>query len=145
MAGAVRSDVATADRELRRYLRTQFKNAQALGYPRMSTFARDIARGDIGLPPFEPDDPMMEAIGVFYFQWLRQIERTILSARYLGDGKLKARARMCSMSVGAFERKCDRLIERCRGFLQGRNLYPNLNRDDTPEAVREIVKQLSVA
>ncbi len=145
MAGKVRPGLAMADTELRRYLKTQFKHAAALGYPRMSTFARDIARGDIGLPPYEPEDPMMDAIGVFFFQRLRQIERYILSERYIGEGTLKTRARRLSISVGAFERKSDRLLERCRGFLEGCGLYADVTRDDKPAVIEEIKRQLSVA
>jgi hypothetical protein len=142
MAGKVRSGLAMADRELRRYLKSQFKHAASLGYPRMSTFARDIARGDIGLPPYEPPDPMMDVIGVFFFQRLRQIERQILSNRYLGEGTLKERARRLGISVGAYERKSDRLIERCRGYLEGCGMYVDVTRDDEPAVVAEIKRQL---
>jgi hypothetical protein len=142
MAGKVRSGLAMADRELRRYLKSQFKHAAALGYPRMSTFARDIARGDIGLPPYEPPDPMMDVIGVFFFQRLRQIERLTLSNRYLGDGTIKERARRLSMSVGSYMRKSDRLVERCRGYLEGCGMYVDVTRDDEPEVMAEIKRQL---
>ena len=59
----------------------------------------------------------MECIGRFYYGLL-EIERRILSERYLQTGTEKERARRLSMSVGSMRRKIDRLLERCVGYLQ---------------------------
>ena len=45
MARQVRAEIHQADRELRRFILYQFCEAKKLGYPTMSAFAREIARG----------------------------------------------------------------------------------------------------
>lgn len=119
MSRPVRSDVILADMELRRFIRYQHHEAQRLGYPIMSTFARDIARGTIGCAPPTEADPVMDAVGDFFHQ-LREVDRRIVAEKYLDSGTLYERARRASMSRGALERLLDRILERCAGFLQGR-------------------------
>ncbi len=47
MARQVRAEIHQADRELRRFVLYQFAEAKKLGYPTMSAFAREIARGGL--------------------------------------------------------------------------------------------------
>jgi hypothetical protein len=115
----VRADVYLADCELRRFIRYQHQEAARLGYPIMSTFARDIARGTIGCAPPTEADPMMDAVGEFYHQ-LREIDRRIVVEKYMNTGTLYERARRASMSRGKLQAVLDRLLERCAGFLQAR-------------------------
>ena len=117
MARQVRAEIHQADRELRRFINYQLNECRRLGYPIMATFAREIARGTVGLPPPTEEDPVMECIGRFFYGLL-EIERRILSERYLQTGTEKQRARRLSMSVGSMKLKTDRLLERCVGYLQ---------------------------
>ena len=117
MARQVRAEIHQADRELRRFILYQFGEAKKLGYPTMSAFAREIARGTVSCPPPTEEDPLMEAVGEFYFQRLIEHERRILSERYLRNGSEKQRAQRLSMSVRAMSMKTDRMLERLREYL----------------------------
>lgn len=120
MARQVRAEIHQADRELRRFVLYQLNEFRRLGYPVMCTFARDMARGTLGLPPPTSEDPIMEAVGEFYHQHIREIDRRLLSERYLQMGTEKERARRLSQSVGAYQKTTDRILERCNGFLKAR-------------------------
>ena len=119
MARQVRAEIHQADRELRRFINYQLNECRRLGYPIMATFAREIARGTVGLPPPTEEDPIMEAVGSFYYS-LREIDRRLLSERYLAMGTDKERAKRMSQSLGRYYRGLDRLLCECAGFLKGR-------------------------
>ena len=120
MARQVRAEIHQADRELRRFINYQLNECRRLGYPVMATFAREIARGTVGLPPPTEEDPIMEAVGEFFYQHIREIDRRILSERYLYMGTEKERAKRASMSLGKYQKTTDRLLCECTGFLKGR-------------------------
>ena len=119
MGRPVRAEIALADREMGRFIRAQYAELRKLGYPRMATFARDIARGDIGMPPPTGEDPLMDAIGGFYFS-LREIDRRVLSDKYIGLEPETQRARRVSQSVRQNRTSIERLLLRCSGWLQAR-------------------------
>ena len=123
MARQVRAEIHQADRELRRFINYQLNECRRLGYPIMATFAREIARGTVGLPPPTEEDPIMEAVGEFFYQHIREIDRRILSERYLGMGTEKERAKRASMSVGKIRVTIDNLLYGCQMFLRARGFY----------------------
>jgi hypothetical protein len=112
----VRAEIYLADYELGRFIRYQQAEARRLGYPIMSTFARDIARGTIGVGPPTEADPVMEAVAEFYHS-LKEIERRILAEKYLDCGTLYERARRASVSVSRLQKSIDGLLNRCMGCL----------------------------
>jgi hypothetical protein len=118
----VRAEIYLADYELGRFIRYQQAEARRLGYPIMSTFARDIARGTIGCAPPTEADPVMDAVAEFY-HGLKEIERRILAEKYLGFGTKYERARRASMSRGKLESVINSLLYRCLGFLQGKGFF----------------------
>lgn len=117
MARQVRAEIHQADRELRRFVLYQFNEARKLGYPTMSAFAREIARGTVSCPPPTEDDPIMEAVGEFYFQQLHEVERRVIAEKNLSSTTLRDRARQIGMSYGKLQRAIDRILERCHGYL----------------------------
>lgn len=119
MGRPVRAEISMADREMRRFIRQQQAEARKLGYPTMATFARDIARGTVGTPPTQKDDPIVEAVGEFFWM-VREIDRRILAEKYMDVGTLYERARMAGTSIGSLKRHIDRLLERLSGFLSGK-------------------------
>ena len=120
MGRSVRADIQQADREMGRFIHAQFEHARRLGFPRMTTFARDIARGDVGMPPPTQDDPLMDCVGEFYFQNIREIERRMLADKYSGNGSEYERARRIGQTKGRYRVGIDRLLERCSGFIRAR-------------------------
>ena len=120
MARQVRAEIHQADRELRRFVLYQFNEAKKLGYPTMSAFAREIARGTVSVPPPTEEDPLMEAVGEFYFQHLHEVERRVIAEKNLSIGTLYERARRIGMSHGKLKVAIDRILERCHGFLSAR-------------------------
>lgn len=120
MGRSVRADIQQADFEMGRFLRAQFEYARRLGFPRMTTFARDIAKGDVGMPPPTEDDPLMDCVGEFYFQHIHEIERRALADKYSGTSSDRERARRIGQTVGRYKLGIDRLLERCSGFLRAR-------------------------
>ena len=120
MARQVRAEIHQADRELRRFINYQHAEYRRLGYPVMATFAREIARGTVSLPPPTEEDPLMEAVGEFYFQHLTEIERRVIAEKNLSAGTLYERARRTGMSYGKLKVAIDRILERCHGFLSAR-------------------------
>jgi len=119
MARPVRAEIFAADRELGRFIRYQFAEARRLGYPIMATFARDIARGTIGVAPPTEADPLMDAVGEFY-HGLKEIERRVLTEKYLDAGTLYERARRASVSTRKLGMILDRILERLSGYLAGK-------------------------
>jgi hypothetical protein len=85
----------------------------------MATFARDIARGDVGMPPPTGEDPLMDAVGGFFFT-LHEIEQRVLSERYVGGGGQRERARRVGQSARHLRVTIDRLLERLTGWLQSK-------------------------
>lgn len=120
MARQVRAEIHQADRELRRFILYQFSEARKLGYPTMSAFAREIARGTVSVPPPTDEDPLMEAVGDFYFQHLHELERRVIAEKNLSEGTLRDRARSVGMSYGRIQRALDRVLERCSGYLKAK-------------------------
>ena len=123
MARQVRAEIHQADRELRRFILYQFGEAKKLGYPTMSAFAREIARGTVSCPPPTEEDPLMEAVGEFYFQRLIETERRIISERYMQNGTEKQKAQRLSMSLRSMQMKTDRILERLREVLYAKGFY----------------------
>ena len=120
MARQVRAEIHQADRELRRFILYQFGEAKKLGYPTMSAFAREIARGTVSCPPPTEEDPLMEAVGRFYFQHLTEVERRVIAEKNLSVGNLNQRAKANGMTRGRLQAIIDRILERCHGFLSGK-------------------------
>ena len=120
MARQVRAEIHQADRELRRFILYQFGEAKKLGYPTMSAFAREIARGTVSCPPPTAEDPIMEAVGEFYFQHLHEVERRVIAEKNLASNTLRDRARNIGMSYGKLQWLIDRILERCNGFLKAK-------------------------
>lgn len=112
----------TADVALRQFIMERFREAQKVGYPRMSAFAVDIARGTLGLPPPTEDDPVHDAVAVFY-SGLREIDRRILAEFYLpGWGSLKQKAKRVGKSVKSFKKSVEWLIYTCQEWLKSKGL-----------------------
>jgi len=120
MARQVRAEIHQADRELRRFILYQFGEAKKLGYPTMSAFAREIARGTVSCPPPTEDDPIMEAVGEFYFQHLHELERRVIAEKNLNSSGLRERARAVGLPHWKLIRITERLLERCCGFLKAK-------------------------
>jgi hypothetical protein len=117
MARKVREELRQADVELRRFILYQYNESRRLGYPRLSTFARDIARGDIGTAPPTQEDPMMESMGEFYWGLL-QIDRRILAEKYLETGTLYERARRCGITTNRYQIKVEKILIECKGWIR---------------------------
>ncbi len=117
MARKVDPELIAADIALSEFVQYQYNEARRLGYPRMSTFAKDIARGDIGLPAPTEVNPWMELIGKFFWG-LKEVERRIASFHYLKTGTIKERARACSISVSNYDKKLNRLRYGCSVWIK---------------------------
>lgn len=107
-------EIFIADKELRRFIKNQ--TTFNLGYPRMATFARDIARGTVSLPP-TPDDPLLDCVGAFYFQ-LKQIERRVISEHYSARESMRRCAKRIGMTVSRFSRILKKLQRKCYDWLK---------------------------
>jgi hypothetical protein len=117
MPRKVDPELIAADIALSEFVRYQHSEAKKLGYPRMSTFAKDIARGDIGLPPPTEVNPWMELIGKFFWG-LKDIERRIASEHYLKTGTIKVRARACGISSSNYDKKLNRIRYGCSVWIK---------------------------
>jgi hypothetical protein len=117
MARKVDEELRPAEIELRRFVNYQWNEAKKLGYPRMSTFARDIARGDIGVAPPTEVDPTMDSIGAFFWG-LKDIQRRIIVIRYLEAGTQYEQARLCSMSIDNFNKKVREILVECKSWMR---------------------------
>lgn len=120
MARQVRAEIHQADRELRRFVLYQFAEAKKLGYPTMSAFAREIARGTVSVPPPTEEDPLMEAVGEFYFQHLHELERRVIAEKNLAVGTLSQRAKMAGISYGKLQWMINGILKECSGYLKGK-------------------------
>ncbi len=107
MGRPIRAELVNADREARRYVRSQLAEAQRLGYPRMSAFAKDIARGTLALAP-TPEDAVLDIVGRFYWQRCNEIERRVIAAAY-GEG---FSTHVKAHRLGISPRRYHRIIER---------------------------------
>ena len=116
MARGVRAELVVADYELGRFIRYQHAEASRLGYPKCSTFAKDIARGTVA-PAHTPDDSAMDAVGAWFWA-LPELRRRICADRYTGIGTEKERARRHSMTLHQHRREIDRLLLTLTGYLQ---------------------------
>lgn len=110
----MRDEIRLADGELRRFILYQHQDAARHSYPTQAAFAKDIARGTISTPP-TPDDPVMDAVGRFYWSIL-EIERRAAAERYMRDPE-HIRARRLGQTVHQFRRMQDRVLLKLAGFL----------------------------
>jgi hypothetical protein len=116
----IRQELSKADRELKIYIKGQLAEFKRLGFPPMATFAKNIARGDVGMPPpTGPEEPIQEAVGAFFYS-LMPIERKVLSDKYAQTGTEAQRARWASQSIRHNRVTIDRLLLRLSGWLSAR-------------------------
>jgi hypothetical protein len=107
------ASIASTEREVKRFIRAEYMEFMRIGYPRMSTFARDIARGDIGMPPPTEVDPIMDEVGRFYWK-LNQIERRVLADKYCPDHVTeKERCKRVGQTIHRNRRMLERLLKQC--------------------------------
>lgn len=95
---------------LGRYLRMQLAEAAKLSYPTMSSFAREISRGTVSVPP-TIEDPLMEATGEFYHRRLTDIDRQVLMIHF-GGQSLNLR-----MGKRRFQERVHHALKRCGDWL----------------------------
>lgn len=111
------ANIASTEREVMRFIRAEYAEFMRIGYPRMSTFARDIARGDVGMPPPTEVDPIMDEVGRFYWS-LNQIERRVLADRYCPDRATeKERCKRVGQTIYRNRKMIERLLRRCEQCL----------------------------
>lgn len=118
MARPLRDELRYADMELRRFVNSQLAEARRLGYPRMASFAKDIARGTISLAP-QPEDAGIEAVGKFYWQCCNEIERRVAVVHVTEPYVKHVTARRLGMSIDRYNKVKARVLERLNGFLRG--------------------------
>lgn len=118
MGRPIRAELASADREARRYVRSQLAEARRLGYPPQAAFAKDMARGTISLAP-TPEDPHLEFVGR-YLWTVKEIERRVVASHYGDDHDIGVKARRLSMSKDRFRRMLDRVLIGLSGYLLDR-------------------------
>lgn len=119
MGRPIRAELSKADREFRRYIRAQQEEYRKLGYPAMAPFAKGIARGDVGMPPPTQEDPLLDAVGGFFFS-LKEIERRVLSDKYTSGDAEAVRVRRVGQSVRQNRVMVERLLLRLDGWLCGK-------------------------
>ena len=115
MARSVRPELVQTDYELARFVRAQEREARRLGYPPMSLFARNISQGVISAAPVD-DDPLMEAVGRFFFQHIGEQDRTVLTQKYTGLSE-RDRARAVGMSTRGLYDRVTVLLMLLKGYL----------------------------
>lgn len=118
MPRPVSVEIRYADYEMGRFIRAQWAEAQRLGFPRQSIYARDIARGTVSLPPVEAEDPAIAAVGEFYHQRLSDIERQLLAAKYIGACPMTRRS--LHISARRCRDKVTNALRRCADWLAAR-------------------------
>ena len=118
MPKPVRPELIRADFELRRFMREQRRDAERLGYPKCSAFAKDIARGTIS-PAHITEDVILEAVGRWFWS-LNEIRRRVVAERYESLDARTTIARRLSMSVRRLEVEVERLLLHLTGFLDAR-------------------------
>lgn len=110
------SDLLRAEVELIRFLRKEWAEARRLGYPPMSAFAKDIARGTLAPAAQEAPDPVQDAVGRFYGR-LRIIEKRVLWQRYIGGLRGQAAADRTGITRQSFARIIRRTLSRLSDYL----------------------------
>lgn len=100
MARPVRPEVRYADMEARRFFRSQWKEAQKLGYPTQAAFAKDIAKGSVSLAPL-PEDEQLEKVGKFLWS-LELVPRQVVFLHYGDNSPTKVKAHFLGMSTHRF-------------------------------------------
>lgn len=110
------SDISRAEAELIRFLRKEWAEARRLGYPPMSAFAKDIARGTLAPAAQEAPDPIRDAVGRFYGR-LRLIEKRVLWERYMFGRVGKGGAERVGLHRSNYTRTANRLIRRLSDYL----------------------------
>lgn len=83
-------DVRLAEFHSRRYVRHITAEARKLGFPTMSAFAKDIARGTVSLAP-TPDDKQLDYVGRFMWNIAPPIMRRVLFVAYDDSDETAAR------------------------------------------------------
>lgn len=110
------SDLILADFEMGRFLRYQWRQAQALGYPNMAAFARDIALGTVALAP-TPEDETLSRVALFYLT-LDSRERELLDAKYIFKLTRREIARTFGIKESRFQVQISRILSRLVGWLK---------------------------
>jgi hypothetical protein len=116
MARPVRDELRYADMEARRFVQSQLAEARKLGYPRMSAFAKDIARGTISLAP-TPEDEGLELVGRFYWTRCNEIERRVIATAYGETFTTYVKAHRLGISRGRYYRVLNLVLSRLREHL----------------------------
>ena len=117
MARKIDEELRPAEQELKRFIGYQWAEAKKLGYPRMSAFAKDIARGDIGVPPPTEADPEMDSMGMFFWG-LKEIQRRIIVERYVETGTQYEQAKRCGLSIDNFNKKVREILVECKAWMR---------------------------
>jgi hypothetical protein len=100
VARTVSDELRGADIEARRYVRSQVAEAERLGYPKMTTFAKDIARGTVSLAA-TPEDEVLDKVGRFLWT-LNEIKRRVIFSHYGEDAPAKIKAYRLGMTTHRF-------------------------------------------
>ncbi len=115
MGRPIRAELANAEREARRYVQSQVAEARKLGYPRMSAFAKDIARGTVCLAP-TPEDDILDRVGRFLWR-CTEVERRIVTSAYGESYTGHVKARRLGISFSRFNRVKESVLLRLSGYL----------------------------
>lgn len=93
-----------------------------VGYPRMASFAKDIAAGTLAPAP-TPDDPCLDWVGA-WFAPLTPIQKRIFSSRYCQSGEY-ASPGVIAKNLGITRRRLHRVWEDLlidlTGYLRARH------------------------
>jgi hypothetical protein len=117
MGRPIRSDLIKVEREVRRYVHSQWREAQRLGYPTLAAFAKDIARGTVSLAP-TPEDPYLEEIGSFIWKLEKDILRLVLFAAYTNDGyRVDEKAQRLRMKARRFHELRTEALTLLKGYF----------------------------
>lgn len=116
MGRPIRAELSRADMEARRFVQSQMAEARKLGYPRMSTFAKDIARGTVSLAP-TPEDAILDKVGWFYWQRCNEVERRVMATAYGEHYTTYVKAHRLSMSPRRYHRVIERILLRLNEHL----------------------------
>lgn len=116
MARPVRDELRYADMEARRFVQSQMAEAKKLGFPRMTSFAKEMARGTISLAP-TPEDAGLELVGRFYWRRCNEIERRVMATAYGENFTTHVKAHRLGISIGRYHRLVERLLVRLREHL----------------------------
>jgi hypothetical protein len=115
MARTVSDELRYADMEARRYVRSQWTEAEKLGYPKMTSFAKDIARGTVSLAP-TPEDAVLEQVGRFLWT-LSEIQRRVVFSHYGEKTPAKVKAHQLGMTTHRFAYLKTMALRQLAGYL----------------------------